>query len=542
MLRIAYGCVCLGLFIHVLGYAWIIDDSYVTFRVADNLLHGYGLRWNIDERVQTFTNPLWLFLHLPLYALTDNMFLVTIFLSAVLGAAAVALLLRSVPAAFIYRFLLVLAPIACSRIFKELIITGLEVPLVLALLAWFWYVLIRRPERGYLLVFIASLSMFTRLDAVVILAPALAFVGLRFAFRWWKEQVAPSFARLMLASLPITGWLGFCLFYYGFLFPNTKYAKLGTGLSQATYWRMGGCYIFEEFPYYDAFSFWWTMAALGCAYGCFIWMGICLWLRKAIAWPAFVIFLMGGGMALHLLYVHSIGGDFVPGRFVVAPFFLGVFLLYYAATTLPVQHKPLIAAGLLVLCVPSYVRPAFPAECNIGNEMAFYRNLGHGFITRGHLLTHVLKGHLFSAEKIHSFMRFDLPEMRHRQRKVAEDFDTRKPVIVWGMIGVKPYVDGPGFVVIDNLALSEPLLARLPAETWHWLYVAHYRRSIPRGYLYARKTGDLSRMNPDLAFYYGKLRLVTSGDLFDIERLRTILGFQMGKYDIWRARYLAHSR
>src|SRR5882762_6634227 len=31
--------------------AWLSDDSYITMRVVDNFIRGYGLTWNIDERV-----------------------------------------------------------------------------------------------------------------------------------------------------------------------------------------------------------------------------------------------------------------------------------------------------------------------------------------------------------------------------------------------------------------------------------------------------------------------------------------------------------
>ena len=40
--------------------AWICDDSFITMRSVDNLLHGRGLTWNPGERVQVFTHPLWL--------------------------------------------------------------------------------------------------------------------------------------------------------------------------------------------------------------------------------------------------------------------------------------------------------------------------------------------------------------------------------------------------------------------------------------------------------------------------------------------------
>jgi arabinofuranosyltransferase len=51
--------VLLALFAVVLcRTAWVGDDAYITFRTVDNLVHGYGARWNVDERVQAYTHPL----------------------------------------------------------------------------------------------------------------------------------------------------------------------------------------------------------------------------------------------------------------------------------------------------------------------------------------------------------------------------------------------------------------------------------------------------------------------------------------------------
>ena len=41
--------------------AWLSDDAYITFRTVDNALNGYGLRWNVADRVQSYTHPLWMF-------------------------------------------------------------------------------------------------------------------------------------------------------------------------------------------------------------------------------------------------------------------------------------------------------------------------------------------------------------------------------------------------------------------------------------------------------------------------------------------------
>ena len=37
-----------------LANTWIGDDAYITFRVVDNFIHGYGLTFNPDERVQAY--------------------------------------------------------------------------------------------------------------------------------------------------------------------------------------------------------------------------------------------------------------------------------------------------------------------------------------------------------------------------------------------------------------------------------------------------------------------------------------------------------
>src|SRR5258708_3012383 len=42
--------------------SWLSDDAYITFRTVDNFIHGYGLTWNVDERVQVYTHPLWMLL------------------------------------------------------------------------------------------------------------------------------------------------------------------------------------------------------------------------------------------------------------------------------------------------------------------------------------------------------------------------------------------------------------------------------------------------------------------------------------------------
>ena len=61
----------LGLFTIVLvRTAWMHDDAYITLRTVDNLVSGFGPRWNVSERVQAYTHPLWMFLLALPYSVT----------------------------------------------------------------------------------------------------------------------------------------------------------------------------------------------------------------------------------------------------------------------------------------------------------------------------------------------------------------------------------------------------------------------------------------------------------------------------------------
>ena len=61
--------------------AWVCDDAYITLRTVHNFVSGEGLRWNVAERVQSYTHPLWMFVLSAVYALTGEPYFTTIFTS-----------------------------------------------------------------------------------------------------------------------------------------------------------------------------------------------------------------------------------------------------------------------------------------------------------------------------------------------------------------------------------------------------------------------------------------------------------------------------
>ena len=72
--------------------AWGADDTYITLRSVDNFVNGYGLLWNVAERVQAYTHSLWMFLLSGTYFFTREAYYTTVVVSIVTTLAEVSLL------------------------------------------------------------------------------------------------------------------------------------------------------------------------------------------------------------------------------------------------------------------------------------------------------------------------------------------------------------------------------------------------------------------------------------------------------------------
>src|SRR5688500_5056818 len=121
---------------------WIGDDAFITFRVSENLINGYGPRWNVAERVQVFTNPLWMFLMAAVAGITGEFYYTAMAVSFV-----VCLVMLSV----IWRWLarpvdawLAVALLASSKSFIDYTSSGLENALGYLLLTVFMALVLGR--------------------------------------------------------------------------------------------------------------------------------------------------------------------------------------------------------------------------------------------------------------------------------------------------------------------------------------------------------------------------------------------------------------
>ena len=222
--------------------AWIADDASITLRTVLNVTHGFGLTYNIAERVQTFTHPLWLFLLTAAYLVIGNVFVATIVVSIVVSVAA--FLIAIGRASTIWQAGVTAIVLFFSRAFVDFAVSGLENPLFYLLLAvavWMfvaWPPTDRRRLPGVWTV--VSLLYLTRPDAILLVLP-LALVATVQMRNWRRAGLS-----VLIGAIPGLVWTMFATIYYGFPFPNTAYAKLATGVDGAELRQQGWLYLVDS--------------------------------------------------------------------------------------------------------------------------------------------------------------------------------------------------------------------------------------------------------------------------------------------------------
>lgn len=480
--------------------AWLCDDAYITFRTVDHFINGHGMRWNVIERVQSFTHPLWFFLVSAGAWLSGELYYTPLLISMILTLLTLAgtvLLARHE----LYKLVPLLTVLVFSRAFMDYSTSGLENPLSHALLLVFG-VLYWRAHKKYAWLFAASLAaafgMLNRLDLALLFFPCLAHA-------WWHYRDRKAFAAVALGLMPLVAWFAFSLFYYGFLFPNTAYAKLGTGIPAGELWMQGLRYLQNALTR-DPLTLIVIVTAL-----CFPFV-----FRQRNRIPAAL------GIVLYLVYIVRIGGDFMSGRFLTPPLFFSVLLLI----RMPVRIGPKTGIGLTIAAVL------------IGMATPHSPLLSGPQYGQGH--DDILDAFMIADERAFYYRKTGLAAPGYSKPGSARPSEPKRElsgganafqVVERDTTGMSGYLAGPEVHVIDVYALSDPLLARLPmiyAPKWR---TGHFRRHVPDGYKETLATGENRLEDPNLAAYYDQLALVTRGPLFSTERFMTVLRFQWGAYD-----------
>ena len=273
--------------------AWVCDDAYISFRVIDNFVNGYGLRWNVAERVQTYSNPLWVLLLAAPYALTGEIYYTSLAISALLALATLWVVMRRCATSIGTGALIALA-LVLSPTFVAFSTSGLENPLTHLLVALFcaaYFVNDSPPQRkAFVLSLLASLAAINRLDSALLLGiPLLWFV--------LQHRTALVVRSAAAGALPLVAWEMFAIVYYGMPIPNTAYAKLATGIPVSDLAHQGLAY-FRASAQFDP-------------------MGAGLIVLGVLVAPMIDrrMLPLSIAIAAQCVYVVRVGGDFMAGRF-----------------------------------------------------------------------------------------------------------------------------------------------------------------------------------------------------------------------------------
>lgn len=482
----------------LLRTAWVGDDSYITMRTVDNLLRGYGLTWNVGERVQTFTHPLWMLLLVPVYAISRDAYLSLLGLSLLVSLATLYLFL-TYGTGDDYSLLIGWSILIFSNAFIDYSTSGLENPLSHLLVLSFMLLYIRwrddlSQRRLLILALLAGLLTLNRMDLLLLLLPALLDLLLT---RFSIQRLRP----FLIGFLPFLIWELFSITYYGFPFPNTYYAKLNTGISHAVLIRQGALYFFNSIAWDPI-----TLLVIGAA------------VTLALLWGSKQERLLSLGILAYLGYVLWLGGDFMSGRFFSTVLLSSVLLLMPFLNGSTFLQRSIVLAIVVFVGfmahTPSYSAPTVRDDelensTGVSDEQAWY-----------YPSTGLLRWGRSSSHPSHQWIS-DGRALRDQGVKVY----------IAKALGFLGYSAGPDVHVIDFFALSDPLLSHLPVSPAKNVLIGHFRRAVPPGYLETLETGINQIEDPNIAAYYDKLAVITRGNLWTWERWQAIWMLNTGQYD-----------
>jgi len=460
-------------------YRWVDEDAFIDFRIIDNLVAGHGLVFNLGERVEVDSDPLWLF---SLTALHEALpFVALEWLSVVLGLVctgfgfltggrAVQRLGASRHEDGVFPLGLLIASVVAGV--WEFATSGLEMSMVFLWLGAGFLTLVRveaRRSRAVWPAVLLGLGTLIRpelaLVSVVLLAALLALVA---APGWvggggrWRRYGLPVAAAL---ALPLAYEL-FRMAYYALLVPNTGLAKAG-----GSAWPAQG------------FSYLWNFVA-----------PYTLWLPLLLAVP-----LVGGRVArwwragdrtgvlllatplaaglVDLAYVVFIGGDYMHARLLLPAFFA----LCLPVFVTPAQLRTVLAVpvvGILawaVVCA-GWLRYVPPRPTSLDPQAIYLSNERNNWITatgNPHPVTAADYRHALSGQGGALLNRLSqaVPAGHQQLLVITNPYATIDPAsavparsplpftlaVNIPAIGVVGYLAGPKVYLFDTFSLANPI-------------------------------------------------------------------------------------
>ncbi|MBR4575409.1 MAG: hypothetical protein IKO16_10895 [Lachnospiraceae bacterium] len=509
-----YRVIALLIFIAVITLlAWQSDDSYHAYIMAKNLVDGNGFVYNIGQRATASTCPFFTLVVAAGYFVIRDMFFVSLLINIIFSAAACRMV--------IWRFCRTKLQIAFallvligSKSFVSYTTSGLENSMLFFLGTLFLCIYFEHEhydaKNMFSIAVLTALIAGTRMDAVLIFAPMALYVFLLKRETSFGKAVGLGFAGLS----PFILWELFATFYYGFPFPNTAYAKLGTDIAMRDYLIRGIRYYINALlcdPILLVIMLFAVLAAIAVRKSQY---GFCV-----------------AGICLYGVYLLYIGGDFMMGRHFTLPYLISLICYLdiknreFSFTGRGAQFNRLlvgfVAASLIFASTSSVITDQFLFGRTFSSPISDERS---GYFTTSSLFNNMISLIVNKDMCIQNTWNDDgVKELREAGSPGG---------ILESVPGITKYYNNDMYLN-DLYALGDPYLAHLPAVKEGGWRIGHMWREAPVGYMnlvrYEWGTGAIK--NDDARMYYEIIDEITRGDLFDMDRIKKIIDINLGKYD-----------
>jgi arabinofuranosyltransferase len=491
--------------------AWISDDAFIGAAIAENFLNGFGLRYNIIERTQVFTNPFFMSFVIFARSITGEPYFSLLAVNMTTSFVAVCIL-----ASYAHKTacniaeedwmgggnIIPLIILIFSNSFIDYSTSGLENSLMFLLIAIFSVLFFNDSEfdgkKLFHVALVACLLVFTRMDTALLVFPSLVYAFFISRKVELKKAILIGFA----AFSPFIIWELFSLVYYGFLFPNTMYAKLNGGIPSHEYLQHGLEYFFGTLS--------WDL--IGVAAMLFsILAALMLFIKhndvKALCFCS--------GMLLYLIYIFSVGGDFMLGRFYSILIFCSAIII----SKLELKKAHIIFISALIAIV---------GLSRVNNILTLTKNY-HASAAENNYNTSAVDERFvyYPATGLLRYYRGETYQRNNSYQDVLQYQDEKVIVLMVG--GMVRLALPPETQLVDSL--SDPLLARLPAPYFPDWRTGHLYRLIRSDYIETLKTGKNVIEDGGVREYYNILRDIVSGDIFTVRRFKHIIQMNLGKFD-----------
>ncbi len=484
------------------------EDAFIYLRVVRQIRVGNGPVFNVGERVEAFTGPLWTFI-LAFADLVTPIRLewLAVLLSLAFGAIGISFAMLGARLLWLpsqaEAFFLPLGALAFVALLPVWIYSsdGLEVGLVfgwLGVCLWILADWARSPATRLSIPRAIVLGLGWLIRPELVIVSALFFVLVLGADRRLRSKRELLTTALAMLALPVAYQI-FRMGYYGSLVSNTAIAKEGS----RTNWARGSAY-FRDF----AGPYWlWVPAVVLLIGGYLPFVAIAQRMSRVTAVAgAFLV-----GSLLLAVYVVAIGGDYLHARLLLPAFF--AFCAPVAAIPLTRRHITALLVAPWAVIAMFWLKPdqygknfvahgfvvALPSSYHLvttdqwgwgkgGKSRAWYR--GPGF---------------YIATGPAEYVREDIRLAPNLPRSYGAFYG----------IGASGYGTGINFYVLDQLGLADWFTAHLapsPAEDHAF---AGHQKPLPPPWLAARVTAPGSQPSAsDFHSYFNPMIPTTTGVQF----------------------------